>query len=643
MCKVFSTVSLFCLFLALATLNCATAATTLQPNSKTAQISALIAASRAQKLATADKWLRLVYYQPRGNGFKSQADDAKFFNAANGKTDPQAELEATIAAFFAPVDANDANAHPKCRFIARYHYLASQLPQLKNANSTLECSDFANWRQQLEPDSATLIFPAAYINSPSSMFGHTLIRINKKNQQQPMLGHSISYAASMPDKVGFYDYVIGGLFGGYPGFMYEAAYYDKIIEYNDIEARDIWEYPLNLSQQQLEFMLMHIWELQKVRFDYYFFDENCALRLLNVLDVAVDDLNSSADFTTHAIPADTVRALQQRGMLQTAVYRPSLLSELKINKRQFNRRQQRQIVELALSEKKVDAILSAAKYTAAQQATMLDFSYDYLRYLARREGKAGKRFAQRSLAMLNARSKLPAAEKTTAKLPQRPDLGHNTARFAIGHGEYMQQSTVFVAIRPAFHDILDDDRGYVKGAQIDFLSLYGRYLAPQQQLEISRFSLLDIMALPSRDRFFKPISWLVNLGFERVSEQQQKLHFALEFGGGVTHSLANWWDISLLGKTKWRIRGNFQGFDAGIGAHASMLFGLPLAAKLQLSTEYWQYEGNNNSDLQLYSAGLNIPLVNSNHALRLSSKWQRQHASNKILNHSLYGAYHYYF
>ena len=33
-------------------------------------------------------------------------------------------------------------------------------------------------------------------------------------------------------------------------------------------------------------MLQHIWELRDIVFDYYFFDENCSMRLLELLDVA---------------------------------------------------------------------------------------------------------------------------------------------------------------------------------------------------------------------------------------------------------------------------------------------------------------------------------------------------------------------
>ncbi len=42
----------------------------------------------------------------------------------------------------------------------------------------LDCKEFKTWYKDVAPDSTVLIFPAAYLNSPSSMFGHTLLRID---------------------------------------------------------------------------------------------------------------------------------------------------------------------------------------------------------------------------------------------------------------------------------------------------------------------------------------------------------------------------------------------------------------------------------------------------------------------------------
>lgn len=54
-------------------------------------------------------------------------------------------------------------------------------------------------------------------------------------------------------------------------------------------------------------MIAHAWEIRDRNFDYYFFDENCAYRLLALIDIARPGTDLLGEVSTHAIPSDTVR------------------------------------------------------------------------------------------------------------------------------------------------------------------------------------------------------------------------------------------------------------------------------------------------------------------------------------------------
>src|SRR5574340_297349 len=60
----------------------------------------LVEAGRSLRLADERYWNILVHYKKSGSGRKSLVDDPIFFLSASGKTDPQAELDATIRGFF---------------------------------------------------------------------------------------------------------------------------------------------------------------------------------------------------------------------------------------------------------------------------------------------------------------------------------------------------------------------------------------------------------------------------------------------------------------------------------------------------------------------------------------------------------------
>ena len=65
-----------------------------------------------------------------------------------------------------------------------------------------------------------------------------------------------------------------------------------------------------------------MWELKQIQFDYFFFDENCSYRLLELLQVARPGLQLTTQFPLTAIPTDTVKAiLSYKGVL----YRNHLL------------------------------------------------------------------------------------------------------------------------------------------------------------------------------------------------------------------------------------------------------------------------------------------------------------------------------
>src|SRR5690606_25053901 len=123
-------------------------------------------------------------------------------------------------------------------------------------------------------------------------------------------------------------YAWKGLAGGYPGQFALLPYREKLSEYSSLENRDLWEYRLDLTPAETGRMIEHVWELRQIRFDYFFFDENCSYRLLELLGTARPGLKLIDQFPLPAIPADTVRAVKDAGLVQKVNYRPSREKEL---------------------------------------------------------------------------------------------------------------------------------------------------------------------------------------------------------------------------------------------------------------------------------------------------------------------------
>lgn len=122
------------------------------------------------------------------------------------------------------------------------------------------------WYAQIKPHKATLIYATDFMGNPSSMFGHTLLRLDPENQKQlNLVSYAVNYAATVNNEDNW-SYAFKGLVGKYPGEYALMPYYRKVKEYGDFESRDLWEYELNLSSDETAFLVKHMWEMQKVSF-----------------------------------------------------------------------------------------------------------------------------------------------------------------------------------------------------------------------------------------------------------------------------------------------------------------------------------------------------------------------------------------
>ncbi len=496
----------------------------------------LIAQARQKNLAQRSEWLNLLHYKPYPYwpGMRSLADDPDFFNARDGKTNAAAELEATLANFFSATEETDKVQNPQCRFIARYHWLKNELHFDPARLPERACKRFRAWRDSLDPYSITLVFPAAYLNNPASMYGHTLLRIDAKdqNEQTRLLAYSISYAAGTNETSGLI-FAVKGLFGGYPGLFSITPYYLKVREYSDIENRDVWEYQLTLTPAEIDQLLMHVWELGPIRFDYYFFDENCAYHLLSLLEVARPGLELTDRFRWWAIPSDTVRAVaEQPGLLKRVVYRPANATVIRQRLTDMDPAQRHLAKELSQPEKISSAQTSLNEFSPANQAKILELGYDYTEYQMATGRQVKTPGHLRELLLARNRVDAPPQKPQVPVPTVRPDQGHKTSRLGIGIGSRGSRYYEDIRIRPTYHDLMDDDGGYTPGAQIQFFDTTLRHYRGDAGLRLEEFKPLDIASLSPHDEFFKPTSWKLNVGWTRKRFSETDDPLVLRFNGG---------------------------------------------------------------------------------------------------------------
>jgi hypothetical protein len=473
-----------------------------------------------------------VHYEPDllGPGLHGLLDNPSFYNSPRGKTDPRAELEATLAAFFSDHDK-------QCAFIARRSWLDEELRFDRRRLPLAPCPRFEEWHAALNAERLTLVFASAHINNPSSMYGHTLLRIDAHGQDERtrLLAYAVNSAATTAETNGL-TFAIQGLIGGYPGTFSLLPYYIKVREYSDLENRDLWEYQLDLEPHEIERVLRHLWELLPAYYQYFFFDENCSYYLNGLLQVARPELELTRPFRWWALPSDTVRVVaQQPGLVARTVYRPANATLIGARLDTMSKDERSIAKDLSLGRGGGDA---ARALPPARQAAVLEMAHDYVNY----RRAIGERDVADSAALarelLVARSAVDApSQAPRIDPPARPEEGHGTSRAWLGAGSRDGSAFQELGFRATYHDVLDTDAGYVKGAQIQFFDTAFRHYQ-DGSTRIERFIPVDILSLAPRDDFFQPRSWRVAGGWQRtfVQNGSEPLVAGLDGGAGFTRS-----------------------------------------------------------------------------------------------------------
>lgn len=503
-----------------------------------AQDALLPPTEQLEPIANSQQWSHLLHYRthPFTGRYISQNDSKNFFLAENGKSSLLGELQADLQAFLLTDQADNKSA--QCQFPARYHWLKQQLPELAFIDQS--CSELEEWQTEVDAEYVTLVFPASHINSPSSMYGHTFIRLDKKDpNSNKLLAQSVNFAANADPTDNELVFSWKGLTGGYPGVVSVLPYYAKTNEYSHMEYRDIWEYKLNLTKEETDQFVRHIWETKDTFFDYFFFDENCSYRLLGLLDASSERIDVTDDFTYTAMPVDTIRALQKRGIVEAKEYRPSAASKMENKSQQVSKKVL--IGAKKLVEQSYDVEFVLADLTEQEKAQSLELAYAYARYLAVKKKQASPVLRKRTLEILSARAKHPgSAGFHEVPVPKySDDKGHLSQRFSFTAGSAFYDSVkgsehfgfADINYRIAFHDVMDLPQGFVPGSQIQMGNLSVR-LWEDGAARIQQFQAVDILSLSHQTDLQQPVAWSVSGGLDRFIGPDAELYGYLNVGFG---------------------------------------------------------------------------------------------------------------
>lgn len=491
-----------------------------------ANITALTEQAEIKGLAKAPYWLALVHYKKSGAGNGQLISDIispNFFLSKQGTTDPAAELAATIAALF-KTPGRDPDNHAQCRFVARYKWLRKSLTWRGITPPLVNCASFMKWSLHGEIESLSLIFATGYLGNPASFYGHFVLRFNANRaiESNSLLDESLNYGAIIPDNESSLMYIAKGLFGGYEAGFSHSKFYRHNHNYTANELRDMWEYELAFTKDEVDQIVSHSWELLGNKFVYYFVSDNCAYRMSELLRLVINEplLPESLPWSIPSTVLDRLMAIEKDGVpvvkkvklipsLQNRFYESYIVLDNQqqgIVKKLFNKEitynhqtlrdlpQRRQIAI-------IDSLINYYSYLIALGEDDIELRHAKQEALFERLGFTGQ-----SSATFASRGGVSPPHKGQLPSMMRLGLFYNNS---FGEGFELR-------IRPSYYDLLALNAGRLPNSNLTMFDL--RVVFNGNQIRLRSLDLVNVETLNiSRTNLPRDggLAWKVRFGLER--------------------------------------------------------------------------------------------------------------------------------
>lgn len=489
-------------------------------------------------------WKKLLLFTSTWfSGERSLVDDPKFFIDPNGRQSAVAEWNATIRAFTngTPLERQEA----LCRYPARRHFLERAL-QKRWADPIPDppsesCQKLRFFSERVRSDGVSLVFSSYYAGNPASLFGHTFLKFRQAGKTvSPLLDYGVNHSA-FPTTSNPFLYPLLGLGGGFPGYLTLMPYYVKVQEYNNSESRDLWEYELDLTNEETSFLLLVIFELFEKRIDYYYLDDNCSLVMLALLDAARPSLNLASQFRSWVVPADTVRVVARvPAFVKNIHFRPSKLRRyLQFEKSvtETERDAFKTLLFTPNSKKSNDtqetthgshsASTTTLNHSALsdlntrQRARVLDLALEYIN--AQKQGTDQDEAVQwerkrDEILVLRAQLKIQSEPRET-QIPtaEAPHQSYPPSRLSFGllsstESARRSEYGALFGWRMTLHSMESPLLGLGADLGISFFNV--EFLLHQREFMLREFDFFSIEAMPSTMPQLVPLSWAFSLGYK---------------------------------------------------------------------------------------------------------------------------------
>lgn len=498
-----------------------------------------------------NQWQNLLHYNS-----KNYIQDSKFYI-----TSKPHNIEEEFNQLFKLLNSSKKNDYV-CKFPDRANYIS------KNFNIPISfehCDELNKFIDEIKGESISVVYASSYVNSPISYFGHTFLKIDKKNN--PMFSYTVSYAAHINTTKPLVNTLNNALFGKLSGQYLIKPYFRLVREYSDIEQRSLISYKLNFSEDEKLQLYYHLYTLRDIDIEYGFFKENCADAILWLLDISkYRAIQKQTKF--YITPMESMSLIEKKYTIVKKDKTSSIVEKLTSKYISLTNEEQDIFNKLKYSDNPIQEYdkLSISDSSKENISYMLN-GFNELEFL---------KFNKSPNNYLELQRVARDVDSFTLDFNQTIDNQSSKIIFSFIK-ESNKELTSSINFSPILFNRIYDKTSTAGEYTLEFLSFTGSY-DKDANFYLNNFNLVNIKSFTKREDFYAPLSWQFYLGSNNKLEDT-KLDINLLYGLGLTYQV---WESIVYSL----INIDYYPFENNIGLFIETGFSYWFDDKLHIDTNF---------------------------------------------------------
>lgn len=482
----------------------------------------LIQIVREKKLYNSKVWHALIHYKNQSLSIK----DRNFILSVENFS-PENELIFTIRAFFS--SPREGEIHPICRFPARFYWLRKTLDLGRDFFPDVECPEVDKFDKLAPSDDIYVVFVSENVIDPSSMMGHIFFKFSGKVEDNRYAEHSISFFAVI-NTTNLLLLGVEAFITGMEGIFSLSPYRKTILKYLYQEDRNMWEYRLNLSEDDKKILRYHIFELKYVSFRYYFISYNCATVVYEILRV-IHNFDDDSSFKWLS-PKEVVKVLYEKGFIEKTVLTPSINWKIRILNSYLN------LPDIVYEKIFSDLDFSyVEKVSEKDRPVVVETANSLLTFLLVKNSITLEDYDKKKRELDRVKSDFAVLDfKLDINDRFNPINSPRESQLFVGYAHRFGKDYISLNILPTYSKLTDDNRNYLTETSLSMFeaSLY----FSMDRIILDYFKFIEYQQLLPRDRLVGGTSQKSSISLERHLGKSGKDYLSgnLTFGRGYTYS-----------------------------------------------------------------------------------------------------------